>query len=110
MIRLLVRFSKWLEARFPEKLVVNAAEYQSLRAEVDILRGDLNELKANHAATLDRMGRLEYSAAHVDAVKELVKHVGEVKTELVSLKANLGWSNRGTKGEEINAILNGEPI
>lgn len=117
MIRLIVRFANWLNTRFPEKFTVTMSDWNrrgyevdKAHEEIDILRGDLNELKANHAATIDRVSRLEAHSAHVDAVKEVIKHVGELKAELVSLKANLGWSNRGAKTAEIEAMLNGEPI
>jgi hypothetical protein len=114
---LLIRLGKWLEERFPKKLTVTLEDWNrrgyeldTAHEEIDILRGELADLKASHAATIDRVGHLEASAVHKGAVSDLVAHVKAQKDELVALKANLGWSNRGAKGAEIEAMLNGEPL
>jgi hypothetical protein len=121
MIRALVRFGKWLEARFPEKVVVTLRDYTVLAdlvadsgTELDLLRSELRELKANHEATIDRVGRVEASAVHKGAVQDLVAVVKVLQTELVALKANLGWSKPvledADKAREVQAMLNGEVL
>lgn len=118
MIRAMVRLGNWLDRRFPEKLVVTAADYTRLhdeigavRVELDLLREEIHELKANHAATLDRVVHLEASSVHKGAVQELITVIKSTHDELVALKANLGWSKGIVEGpSDLAAMLNGEIV
>lgn len=87
MIRLLVKLGTWLDKRFPERLVVNKAEYDAL---------------------LNRIDLLEKSAVHTDAVKEVIRHVELVKQDVQALKLGLGMSKMTAGNYE--AVLNGEAV
>lgn len=117
MIRLIVRLGKWLDARFPAKVVVTRADYEGLGAQISRLEVELSMLtdrvgtsEASHAATIDRVAHLEASAVHKGAVSDLVQHVKEQKDELTAIKANLGWQPNSAKASELSAMLNGEMI
>jgi hypothetical protein len=89
MIRLLVKLGVWLDKRFPEKVVVTAAEYQAL---------------------LVRMRTVEEHSAHIDAVKVVISEVKKLKDEYASLKTSLGI-NRVTESSPVSsAYLNDLPV
>ena len=87
MIKLLIKLGKWLESRFPEKVVVTPADY---------------------AALLERIDNLERNSVHKDAVKALVLAVKDVKDEFQTVKTGLGLNS--PKTSEILAMLNGQAI
>ncbi len=108
MIRLLVKMGKWLETRFPEKVVVTAESYEQIHTELSMLRSELQEAQLSLSKSLDRLSVVESNAVHKDAVKDLVEVVKAVKLEYSSLKASMGFTP--IKDEEIRAMLNGEQI
>lgn len=125
MLRLLKRLVLWLEARFPEKLVVVRADYDALRTELDarykdltsltqrvdaelsILREDYKAHEQGIAAVVDRVGRVEASAVHKGAVQDLVAVVKTMKDEYASFKTSMGFK---TGMADLEAMFNGEPI
>lgn len=114
MVRLISRFARWLESRFPEKLVVSREDYTHLRASVNVVEAEVVMLKDEIAALTARLGAVETAAVHKGAVQDVIRVVEAVKTDIVALKANLGWSKpivEGTeKAQELAAMLNGELI
>lgn len=93
MIRLLVRLGKWLDSRFPAKVVV--------------LESDYRELRERMSGMESQMLALRKEAVHKDAVKDLVLVVKSVKEDFQSLKTSLGFNARQVN-PELSAVLNGE--
>lgn len=87
MLRLIVRLGKWLEVRFPEKVVVTQADYTDL---------------------LNRVSMVEQNAVHKGAVADLVKAVKAIKDEQDSFKTSMGFTPQ--KGKVLEAMLNGQFI
>lgn len=85
MIRTLISFGKWLESRFPEKVVVTQHDY--------------NELNR-------RLLLVEEAAVHKEAVQALIKIIEEMKIEQNSFKASMGFVSKPVN-EDIAAMLNG---
>src|SRR6185312_2576728 len=114
MIRAIVRLARWLESRFHEKVVVLHADYVRMRAGLDVAEAEIVLLKDELASLKARLAGAETAAVHKGAVQDVIRVVEAVKTELVALKANLGWSKpivEGTeKAQELSAMLNGEII
>ncbi len=108
MIRLLVKFGKWLDKRFPEKLVVKVDDYEALHTEISLIRGQLNDNGLSLHKALERLSVVENNAVHKQAVQDLIQAVKVLKDEYVSLKASLGMNRIGDSS--IRAMLNGEPL
>lgn len=87
MVQMLIRFGKWLEARFPEKIVITVKHYEDLLA---------------------RIANLEANSVHKDAVKILVLELKKVQDEFATVRTGLGLNT--PKAAEIQAMLNGQPI
>jgi hypothetical protein len=87
VFRLLIKLGRWLDKRFPEKVVLT-------RAEIDAL--------------ILRITAVEQNAVHKGAVSDLVLIVKQVKDEFASLKTSLGMNRVGN--DDIEAMLNGTPI
>lgn len=116
MIQLLIRLGKFLEARFPKKILLVEADYNALRAKVEgldaelqLLRGDLKDCLSAVEIAASRIGTVETAAVHKEAVKTVVLELQKVKDEFASLKTSLGFS-RTTVPPEVQAMLNGEVI
>jgi len=86
MIRLMVRFGKWLEARFPEKVVVTQQDYTAL---------------------LNRISAIEQNAVHKGAVADLVGVVKKLDQDYNSFKVSMGFV---PEKKTLEAMLNGEVI
>lgn len=108
MIRLLVRLGTWLDARFPEKVTVTAANYEALNTELSLVRSELKDNQLSLIKALERLSVVEQYAVHKNAVVELINTVKDVKLEYASLKASMGFTP--LKDAEIQAMLNGEAI
>lgn len=110
MIKRLKAFVLWLESRFPEKVVVTAEHIARLEFSMaDALRG----MEGANAALGDheqRLGKVESSAVHKDAVQDLITIVKALKDEVTAMKVNMGWNVKAAQQEEISAMLNGEVI
>ncbi len=92
--RLLRRMSDWLDSRFPAKVVVTATEYANLENRIHQLEIALADVK--------------HTAAHVDAVRDVVLVVKAMKDDVQSFKTSLGFNRPGSA--DILATLNGDPI
>ncbi len=110
MTRLIIKLGKWLESRFPEKVIVTAQDYQNLNTELSLLRSTLNDNALSLNTALERLSVVEKSAAHTEAVRELVKAVKTLNDDYLSFKASMGFRQGTVKAEEIQALLNGEII
>jgi len=117
VIRLIVRFANWLNARFPEKLTVTKDMYASLvfvsnrqETELSLLTDRVATVEKNVEALVARVGHLEASAVHKGAVQDLITAVKVLKDEQIAMKANLGWNRNPLADKEIEAMLNGEVI
>ena len=115
MIRLLKKLVLWLESRFPEKVVVLAEDYTVLKARIFALDAEINHLReelkiasSSIEVAVSRLGVVESSAVHKDAVKDLVLATQAIKDEFTSLKASLGMNK--VINSDIQAMLNGEPL
>lgn len=123
MIKQLSKFVKWLEVRFPEKLIVTEESYASLLlyiqgcetrikqldSELGMLRDDARAHVADIAAAVDRISMVESSAVHKGAVGDLVKVVAELKADLASFKTSIGFKTQAVN-EDLSLMLNGEFI
>lgn len=116
MIRLLSQLVKWLEVRFPEKVVVLESDYRALHAKVEALESNLADLEdfntklvKDYGEVVNRLIAIETAAVHKGAVQDLVKVVAEIKADLASFKTSIGFRTQASN-DEIQAILNGSPI
>ena len=87
MLKLIIKLGKYLENRFPERVVVTPADY---------------------AALLQRIAVVEQNAVHKGAVSDLVKAVKALKDDQDSFKASMGFTPQ--KGQVLEAMLNGQMI
>ena len=87
MLKLIIKLGKYLERRFPERVVVTRSDYDAL---------------------LLRLSAVEKSAVHVEAVRDVVKAVKALKDDHDSFKASMGFTPQ--KGRILEAMLNGEII
>lgn len=94
MVRLLLTIAKWLDSRFPAKVVVLESDYQELKSRVVQLETELAGMRQ--------------VAVHKDAVRDVIEVVKKVKEDLQSFKTSLGFNR--TQTTDILASLNGEPI
>jgi chromosome segregation ATPase len=115
LIQLLIKLGKWLEARFPKKLLVLESDYRELKSrlfsldgELSILRQDIKEHLNNIELVVSRVGTIEAAAVHKDAVKSVISELQKVKDEFASLKTSLGFNRSVQTPPEITAMLNGE--
>lgn len=117
MVQLLIRLGKWLEQRFPKKLLVTEAAFKALdrgiaqtHSEISMVRGDLKTVELGLAAVVDRVSSIEASAVHKGAVQDLVILVKQINDDVKSLKASLGFQRTPAANGEMLAMLNGEII
>jgi prefoldin subunit 5 len=115
MIQMLIKLGKFLEQRFPKKVLLVEADYNALRAKVEgldaelqLLRADLKESVNSVEVAVSRIGAVETAAVHKEAVKTVISEIQKVKDEFASLKTSLGFSRQPPP--EISMMLNGEPI
>jgi hypothetical protein len=115
MIQLIVRLGKYLESRFPPKLVVTSVDWLTLKTQMDVVQGVLSEqnrrlaaLEANVELVLSRLSRVETNAVHKGAVADVVLAMKTLKEEVGTLKTGLGLTRVGNA--EVQALLNGEYI
>jgi hypothetical protein len=108
MIRLLVNLGKWLDRRFPEKVVVKAEEWEAVKTCLESLNARLDPLEKDVEAMLKRLSVVETSAVHKGAVQDLVSAVKVVTDDFTSLKVSLGMNR--IANSDIQAMLNGEYI
>lgn len=115
MIQILIRLGKFLEARFPKKVLLVEADYYALKAQVEgldaelgLLRQDLRESTNSTAIVVSRIGSIETSAVHKEAVKSVISEMQRIKDEFASLKTSLGFNRQAPP--EVSMMLNGEAI
>jgi hypothetical protein len=115
IVQSIVKLGKWLETRFPEKLVVKAEEYLNLKHDLLLAKDELSALRHEVATSLhevslmaQRVAAIESTAVHKGAVQDLVAIVKAVKDELQTLKTNIGFAN--PELARIEAHFNGEPV
>jgi len=116
VIRLLVKLGKWLESRFPAKVIVLESDYQDLKSRLIALEQQLEAhasvaqlAEQNVTAVVDRIGKIEAAAVHKGAVGDLVKVVSELKADLASFKTSIGFRTQ-VGNSELQAMLNEESI
>lgn len=108
MIRLLVRFGKWLDSRFPAKLVVTTEQYEQLHTELSMVRGQLSDMALSLNKALERLSVVESNAVHKEPVQTVISELDKLKNEYSSFKASMGYKHQISP--EIQAMLNGEVI
>ncbi len=116
MIKLLSKLVKWLEVRFPEKVILLESDYSALKQKTEALEAKLKEVEngletqvQSHAASIDRISMIESSAVHKGAVQDLVKIVSDIKADLASFKTSIGFRTQ-VQNDELQAVFNGEHI
>lgn len=107
MIRLLVKLGRWLDSRFPAKVIVTVESYEQMQTELSMLRGQLNDTTLSLNKALERLSVVEQNAVHKAAVSDLVSVVKVLKDDYTSFKASMGFKT-GAASAEIEAMLNGE--
>src|ERR1700685_92627 len=110
MVKLIVKLAKWLENRFPEKLVVKAEQYYALNEEVSMLRNELKDAQLSLTKALERLSVVESNAVHKGAVSDLVIAVKTMKEDYATFKANTLGGNKPLTEEDMNEMFNGGPI
>lgn len=105
MIRLLSKLVKWLESRFPEKVIVLESDYRELKSRVVELEITL----AAHSDLVSRIELIESSAVHKAAVVDLVNLIAIMRDDLASFKTSIGFRTQASN-DELQAVLNGEAI
>lgn len=111
MIHLIVRLGKWLENRFPAKLIVTEEKYLALHAELSIIRDTLTDTQLSLNKALERLSVVEQNSVHKEAVQVAIKELDTLKTDYISFKASMGFRPiTAEKQAEISAMLNGEAI
>lgn len=108
MVRLLVRLGKWLDSRFPAKVVITEASYNQLHTELSMLRSEAKDLSLSLNTVLDRLSVVEANAVHKEPVSIALKELEKLKNDYTSFKASMGFSNK--VAPEIQAMLNGEVL
>ncbi len=108
MIRLIVRAAKWLESRFPEKVVVTAENYKALNEEIAVLRSQLNDNTLSLNTVLNRLSSVESNAVHKEPVAIALKELDKLKSDYTSFKASMGFNRIAETNPEIAAMLNGQ--
>jgi hypothetical protein len=104
MFRVLIKLGKWLESRYPEKLIVTERDYLQLKQDIQLCKALLPQMDT----VLQRLSVVETNAVHKGAVSDLITAVKALKDEYVSLKASLGMNRIGDAS--IRAMLNGMPL
>jgi hypothetical protein len=110
VIRALKRLVSWLDSRFPEKVVVTAAEYARLDESIQNVLRMVNSAETAVLVQGERLAAVESNSVHKDAVKDLIAVVQTLKNDVDAMKNNLGWSRPAEKTAELQAMLNGEVI
>jgi len=111
----LASLGKWLASRFPEKLEVTLEEFEDQKTlikgahlELSDLTSRLGDISARLDQAERRISSMEINAASVQAMKELIKHVEDIKAEVNKIKFSMGMDR--AVNPEIAAMLNGEPV
>jgi hypothetical protein len=108
MIQLIVKLGKWLETRFPTKIVVTTAEHLTLKAQIDVAVKILPDLEKQIDMINQRLSVVETSAAHTEAVKVLINEIARLKEDFITIKTGLGLSR--IQDADVHAMLNGIPL
>lgn len=115
MIRAFVNLGKWLEQRFPEKVVITLESYNSLvqsnsslQAEMSMLRQQVADLALSVDKANERLSVVESSAVHKGAVADMLAVLAQLKDDYTSFKASMGFTYKRQGSNEIQALLNGE--
>lgn len=109
MIKSIVRLGKWLETRFPEKVVVTTTDYMALATQLAVIGSQLKDIDLSLNTALERLSVVETSAVHKEPVKLLVEEVDRLSKDYKSFKASMGFTP-SVSNAEIQALINGEPI
>jgi hypothetical protein len=106
-----------LDKRFPEKVVVLAADYAALHIklnaldeELSIIRGAADDAKKGIEILVSRIGSLESKSAHVEVVRTLLAEVKKLQDEYSSLKTSLGLNRAAQPHPDAAAYLNDLPV
>lgn len=113
MIRLLVSLGRWLDARFPAKVIVTETSYLTLKAQVDVLvdlaqRNDYQDLVKRINTCESGINIVQTNAVHKEAVQDVIAEMVKIKADLQSFKVSLGFNRIVNK--DLSAMLNGEVI
>lgn len=110
MIRLLVKLGVWLDARFPAKVTITEKAYGDLldRLALAARESDVHALNRKLEALERKVEAVGQAAVHKDAVRDVVLAVKQVKDDLASFKASMGFNR--PQNADIQALLNGEVI
>lgn len=109
MIRLIVKMGRWLDSRFPAKVVVTEAQFAALNEELSTLRAQVNDQGLSLNKTLERMSVVEGNAVHKEPVALAIQELDKLKQDYTSFKASMGFSNKALS-PKIQAMLNGEVL
>ena len=101
---MLAQIGRFLQTRFPEKVVVTAEDWITVTQFV----ANYKDLEARVQNLETRLSVVESSAVHKGAVPDLVTAVKGYKDQVAALQVGLGLSRIGDM--EIQAMLNGVPI
>lgn len=101
---MLAKLGRWLQTRFPEKLVISVQDYEALKADIQLCKALLPQVET----LVSRLSTVETNAVHKQAVQDLINVVKSLKDEYVSLKASLGMNR--INDADIRAMLNGTPL
>jgi len=107
MIRLLVKLGKWLDSRFPAKVVVTQKQFEAMHTELSMMRGTLSDVDLSLNKVLERLAVVESSAVHKGAVSDLVEVVKTLKADYVSFKVSQGFTPQAVN-HDLSAMLNGQ--
>lgn len=109
MIRLIVKMGKWLDSRFPAKVVVTEAQFVALNEEIKVLRDTVTDAQLSLNKALERLSVVEGNAVHKEPVALAIQELDKLKQDYTSFKASMGFANKALS-PEIQALLNGELI
>lgn len=110
MIRWVVKIGRWLDRRFPEKVVVTKADFDALLDDIAGLCAERAKVERVEEL-LKRVEFLEKNTVHVEAVKEFAKILQGCKDEIEKIKLTFGLKQMEmqTAGPEADgeAVYNG---
>ena len=85
MIRAIVALGKWLDARFPAKVVVTQSEYDGLKKWGDSLAKIVGQMQAENVEMEDRVIKLEQSIAAIkDAMQRAPSLAAQARAAYVA--------------------------
>ena len=84
MIRAIVALGKWLDARFPAKVVVTQSEYDGLKKWGDSLAKIVGQMQAENVEMENRVIKLEQSIAAIkDAMTKAPTMAAQVRADYI---------------------------